>query len=70
MFGGRWISDGTHKAVLVAKPYGPGVWELYNLANDPGETHNLAEEKSEMLKQFIEAWDQYVKDVGLAFLPV
>ncbi len=56
--------------MLVAKHYGPGIWELYNLANDPGETHKLAEEKPEMLKQFIEAWDQYAKDVGLAFPPV
>jgi arylsulfatase len=67
MFGGRWISDGTYKAVLVAPPYGNGTWELYNLAEDPGEVRNIAQENPELLKRLVTAWDQYAANVGVVF---
>lgn len=69
MFGGRWISDGTHKALLVALPYGNGEWELYNIAEDPGESRNLAEESPDLLERLVTAWDQYAADVGVVFPP-
>jgi arylsulfatase len=69
MGGGRWISDGTHKAVLVAHPYGDGLWELYNIAEDPGESRNIAEANPDLLERLVAAWDEYAADVGVVFPP-
>ena len=34
---GRWMRKGYYKATMVAKPYGPAEWALYDVANDPGD---------------------------------
>jgi arylsulfatase len=65
MQNGKWMRQGDFKAVSVAPPYGTGAWHLYNLADDPGETHDLAKEKPEILKKLQSAWDHYAKDVGV-----
>ena len=69
MFGGRWISDGTHKAVLVVPPYGSDPWELYNVSDDPGEVRDLAQNEPELLQRLITAWDEYAESVGVVFPP-
>ncbi len=51
MQNGKWMRQGDLKAVSVAPPYGTGIWHLYNLAKDPGETNDLAEEQPETLKK-------------------
>jgi arylsulfatase len=38
---------------------------LYNLADDPGETRDLAEQMPDFLKELRAAWDQYARDVGV-----
>jgi arylsulfatase len=65
MQNGKWIRQGDLKAASVAPPYGPGTWELYDLAEDPGETRNLANEKPDTLDQLVEAWNRYAEDVGV-----
>jgi arylsulfatase len=42
MLNGKWTRKGDFKAVSVAPPYGSGEWQLYDLAEDPGETRDLA----------------------------
>jgi arylsulfatase len=58
------MRKGDYKAVLVAKPFGPGTWKLYNVTEDPGETRDLSKEQPAILKELKAAWDQYAKDVG------
>ncbi len=65
MQNGKWIRQGDFKAVSVAMPYGTEIWHLYNLADDPGETNDLANDKPETLKKLQAAWDRYAKDVGV-----
>jgi arylsulfatase len=65
MQNGKWVRRGDFKAVSVAPPYGPGTWMLYDLANDPGETRDLAKEEPETLKQLQAEWDRYANDVGV-----
>jgi arylsulfatase len=65
MQNGKWMRQGDFKAVSVSPPYGTGIWHLYNLAYDPGETRNLAKEQPEKLKKLQAAWDRYAKDVGV-----
>jgi arylsulfatase len=65
MQNGKWMRQGDFKAVSVAPPYGTGAWHLYNLADDPGETHDLADEQPERLKELQTAWDHYADEVGV-----
>lgn len=65
MRGGKWMRQGNLKAVMVLKPYGTGVWKLFNVAKDPGEAIDLPEQKQDKLKSLVAAWDQYAKDVGV-----
>jgi len=65
MQNGKWMRQGDFKAVSVAPPYGTGTWYLYNLADDPGETRDLAKAQPEKLKKLQAAWDRYADDVGV-----
>jgi arylsulfatase len=65
MINGKWMRKGDYKAVLVAKPFGPATWQLFNVTEDPGETRDLSKEKPAMLKELTDAWDQYANDVGV-----
>ena len=65
MQNGKWMRQGDFKAISVAPPYGAGTWHLYNLAADPGETHDLSKDKPGTLKQLQAAWDRYAEDVGV-----
>jgi arylsulfatase len=65
MQNGKWVRQGDYKAVSVEPPYGSGKWQLYNLAQDPGETRNLSKEQPAVLQKLKTAWDRYAKDVGV-----
>jgi arylsulfatase len=65
MINGKWMRKGDYKAVLVAKGFGPGIWKLYNVTKDPGETKDLSKEMPEFLQELIEEWNNYAKDVGV-----
>ena len=51
---------GDWKIVYIPKPKGPEKWQLYNLHEDPGEIHDLAEKYPDRLNQLLKLWDQYV----------
>ena len=65
LFNGRWMRQGDLKALLVPPPYGTRKWELYDLAQDPGETRDLAHEQPDTLQKLVTAWDRYADDVGV-----
>jgi arylsulfatase len=65
MQNGKWMRQGDYKAVSVAAPYGDGVWRLYNLAEDPGETRDLAGSHAKILARLKDAWQAYADDVGV-----
>ncbi|KAI2628178.1 alkaline-phosphatase-like protein [Xylaria nigripes] len=56
---------GDWKIVFIPKPKGPERWQLYNLAKDPGEVHDLAEQEPQRLKELIKLWDNYVLETGV-----
>ncbi|PWY76941.1 arylsulfatase [Aspergillus eucalypticola CBS 122712] len=56
---------GDWKIVYIPKPKGPERWQLYNLRNDPGEVHDLAENEPERMKVLLKLWDQYVLETGV-----
>lgn len=59
---------GFWKINWVPPPKGPGKWQLYNLAEDRGEVHDLAGEFPEKLEQLVGLWKTYAKDVGVVGL--
>ncbi len=65
MMNGKWMRKGDYKVVLVAKPFGPASWRLYNTITDPGETTDLSEEKPEIFAELKTSWEEYAKDVGV-----
>ncbi|GLK90165.1 arylsulfatase [Pseudomonas turukhanskensis] len=65
LFRARAMRQGEWKALYIPKPDGPGRWQLYNLARDPGEIHNLAEAEPERLRGLIEHWQRYVDETGV-----
>ena len=62
---GKWMRKGNFKAVSVAKPYGSGQWQLFDLSTDPGETHDLSQAQPALLQELQGAWTRYAKDVGV-----
>ena len=61
LFGSRALRQGDWKITDI----GDGEWRLFNLAEDPGETHDLSLEHPDRKQQLIAAWDAYAKDVGV-----
>jgi arylsulfatase len=62
---GKWMRQGSYKAILIPAPYGDGTWRLFNVDEDPGESNDLASEMPELLDTLMAAWDDYAADVGV-----
>jgi len=50
---------------MVPPPYGDGIWQLYNVDEDPGETEDLGKEMPDLLEDLKSAWEEYASDVGV-----
>jgi arylsulfatase A-like enzyme len=61
IFGNHAVRQGDWKLVWQYKPYGTEQWELFNLAEDMAERHNLAAEQPEKVKTLLALWDDYVR---------
>ena len=61
LFGSRALRLGDWKITDT----GTGEWSLFNIAEDPGETRDLAKDNPERLAELTAAWDAYAKDVGV-----
>ncbi len=51
-------------------PEGPGVWQLYNLALDPGETYDLAQAEPTRLAGLLDDWNRYVEETGVPIVNI
>ena len=56
-----WL-DGSLKLVRLPPPYGNTRWQLYDLAVDPGETNDIADEKPELVKRYAANWETYARE--------
>ena len=65
LFGLRAIRQGDWKAVFIPAPAGPGAWQLYDLAADPGETNDLARTHPARLDTLLAAWRRYAAETGV-----
>ncbi|HEY8234190.1 MAG TPA: sulfatase/phosphatase domain-containing protein, partial [Vicinamibacteria bacterium] len=78
LFGRRALRKGDWKIVWLYPPYGPGRFELYDLARDPTESNDLASAHPAKLDELVRAWDDYAlkngvilptRDMGYALEP-
>ncbi|AEE22643.1 sulfatase [Glaciecola sp. 4H-3-7+YE-5] len=51
-----WLSS---KPAWLAAPQNSESWRLYNIANDPGEQHDLVSSEPEKFAEMRDAWEQY-----------
>lgn len=49
----------------MTAPRGKDKWELYNLKNDPGELHDLADDNPEIMDRLIDLWEIYYSETGM-----
>lgn len=64
-FGIAAVRVGHWKALYLPPPRGPGRWELYDLAKDQGEVHDLAESHRDKLLEMIAHYETYFQESGL-----
>ena len=65
MLDGKWMRQGGLKAVMIPEPDGPGVWQLFNVVEDPGEAEDLAGAMPDRLEELKAAWQRNADDVGV-----
>lgn len=65
-FGSRSYRSGDWKLIFAPEPMGgTGEYALYNLADDPGETTDLAADHPDVVEEMSRKWDQYAQDNGV-----
>ncbi len=56
------IRAGSWKLVHMPKPHGNGGWQLYDLATDLAESHDLARERPDKVAELRAHWEAYARD--------
>lgn len=67
--GRKALRKGDWKIVFANKPWGTDQWELFNLAEDRSEQHDLAAANPDKLREMLAAWTQYVQETGTLEIP-
>lgn len=67
--GNAALFKGSYKLVRNLKPYGDGVWRLYDIATDPGETRDLSRSDPAKLKEMMAEYRAYAKRNGVLEMP-
>ncbi len=65
LFGARAVVRGHWKAVNIRPPLGSGTWQLYDLAQDPGETTDLGRKHPDVLRTLTSEYGQYAETNGV-----
>ncbi|TPX11835.1 uncharacterized protein E0L32_007572 [Thyridium curvatum] len=59
------VRVGDWKALFLPPPRGEGKWELYNVAKDPGEVHDLSEKEPAKMEEMLMHYNTYFQESGL-----
>jgi len=73
LFYRRALRKGDWKAVFLPnsgntyprRSVGTGKWQLFNIASDPAEAHDLAASQPAKLQELVADWNSYAKDKGV-----
>ncbi len=60
LFGNRALRQGDWKLRWEFTPFGKSDWELFNVATDPAEQHDLAATNPVKVKEMLTQWEDYV----------
>lgn len=65
-YGRAYLRRGPWKILWTEPPIGPtdGHWQLYNIEQDRAETHDLAAQHPEIVKDLYQQWQGYLHDTG------
>lgn len=64
-FDWRAIRTERWKATWIAEPFGTSDWQLFDLARDPGESSDEADQFPDVVQDLADKWDRYAEDVGV-----
>lgn len=68
LFGRAALRSGAYKIVHMPPfAHGKGEWELYDLAQDPGETNDLSGSLPDKLSELLALWEVYVEETGVVW---
>jgi len=65
LFGRRAVLKGDWKLCWTWPPYGPGRWQLFDLARDPGERVDRSETDPEKARELLAEWERYAERNGV-----
>ena len=65
LFGFRAVRKGDYKLLWLPKPFGSDDWQLYDLAKDPGELHDVSEQRPKLRDEMAKAWERYARETGV-----
>ncbi len=68
LFGRCAVRKGKWKITKIEPPFGKGVFELFDMEDDPTESHNLSKQFPDKYIEMLEHWKAYVKDNGVILL--
>ena len=64
-YGGCLLIKGDWKITNISDPFNESAFELYNLAEDWGETKDLSKSNPEKFKEMINEWEIFKKKAGI-----
>ena len=65
LFSFRAVRRGDYKLLWLPKPFGPNEWQLYDLAQDPGELSDLSQQRPKLRDEMAETWEQYARETAV-----
>jgi len=65
----RSIFQGDYKLIRNGPPSGSGVWELFDIADDPAEQSDLSSRRKELRDRMIQLYEAYAVEVGVVPMP-
>jgi arylsulfatase len=65
LFEGKAYIKGNWKILRLAKPFGTGTWQLYDIEKDPGEINDLSQQFPEKRDSLIRDWMKYAEENGV-----
>jgi arylsulfatase len=68
LFGRCAVRKGKWKITKMESPFGKGVFELFNMEEDPTESHNLSKKFPDKYREMLGHWKDYVKENGVILI--
>ncbi len=68
LFGRCAIRQGKWKITQIEPPFGSNVFELFNLEEDPTESHDVASLHPDQYRKMLDYWQKYVEENGVILM--